>query len=362
MQKEMRSRVSEMRMIFNALQDEVRKLRLVPVAMQLNTLPRIVRDLKTELHKKVQLEIRDNDVKIDKIVLDALKDPIVHILRNSIDHGLEDPKVRKALGKPEEGTILIEVSEEGSQILFKISDDGAGIDVEKVAQTALRKKILTKAELEALSQEEILELIFRPGFSTKETATDVSGRGVGLDAVRSNLGNLKGQVSLTTAPDQGTVFYLRVPLTLATERGLIIKSGGQTFALLTSTIESIRLIQREEIVQVEGEQTITMDPQPVLLCDLTEILEMEKTEKNELLLPALIIKKNWERMALLVDEIIGEREIVLKPLQPPLTNIPFVIGATLSGSNQIIFVLNTRDIINKGKTARRRHDQNINCR
>lgn len=346
MHKEMRARVNELRITFDALQDEVRMLRLVPVTNELGNMPRIVRDLSVDLHKQVDLEIHDNGVKIDKIVLDGLKDPIVHILRNSIDHGMEAPEVRKSLGKPERGLIRIDVSEEGGHILFKISDDGSGINLDKVLQTALQKNILTKTEAETMSKEDIIELIFRPGFSTKESATDISGRGVGLDAVRTNLTALKGQVSLTTEPGKGTTFYLRVPLTLATERGLIVECSGQLFVLLTSSVKHVLLLGPRDIVEVEGSRAVLVDNQPVLLSSLSEILELEGSPQRTIL-PTVIVKKNGNSLGLLVDEIVGEREIVLKPLQAPLTNINCVIGATLSGSNQIIFVLNSADIIKK---------------
>lgn len=345
MHKEMRTKVNEMRILFNALQEEVRMLRLVPVTLQLSNLPRIVRDLAYNLHKKVNLEINDNKVKIDKMVLDALKDPLVHILRNSIDHGMEEAEVRKAQGKPEVGTIKIDVQEEGSNILFKIADDGAGINVEKVIQTALKKNILSKAEAAGMKEEELLELIFRPGFSTKETATEVSGRGVGLDAVKTNLAALKGQVTLKTELGKGTVFILKVPLTLATERGLIVRCAGQLFVLTTSSVERVMLIKHQDIIDIEGVQAILIDKQPVLVGALSDILELEEKPENKSLWHVVIIQKEWNRVALLVDEIIGEKEIVLKPLQAPLTNNPCTIGATLSGSNQIIYVLNAARII-----------------
>jgi len=348
MHQEMHRHVSELKTIFNALQDEVRMLRLVPVTMQLGNMPRIVRDLAYNLQKQVNLEIKDNNVKIDKMVLDGLKDPIVHILRNSIDHGIENSDVRKSFGKPEKGMIRIEVCEEGNHILFKISDDGAGIDLDKLVQTALRKKILTKFELETMTKEEILELIFRPGFSTKEDATDVSGRGIGLDVVRSNLTILKGQVNLTTEVGKGTVFYLRVPLTLATERGLIVQCEGQLFSFITSSVSRVLTLKQQDIINVEGCEAIIVNNQPILLGILSEVLDLEEKNKTKKsLLPTVIIKKDWKSVAIVVDEILGEKEIVLKPLQAPITNIPYVIGATLSGSNQIIFVLNSADIITK---------------
>ena len=321
LQREMGIPVSELSILLNALQDEIRILRLIPVTTQLRYLPRIVRDLAHELKKQINLEINSNNVKIDKIILDGLKDPIVHLLRNAIDHGIENPDVRRAAGKSPQGNIIIDVYQEVNQIVFKISDDGGGIKTDDLIRIALQKKIITHAELETMKQEDIYELIFHPGFSTREVATDISGRGVGLDVVRSNLLRLKGQVSLESQLGKGTVFFLRVPLTLATEHGLIISCSGQVFVIITSSVESVLLLKKHDIIKVEGSSTIFVKEQPVLLRSLSKILHLNETKQNiKENLSVVIIKKNGERIALLVDEIIGEKEIVLKTLQEPLTN------------------------------------------
>ncbi|WP_454781637.1 chemotaxis protein CheA [Legionella sp. WA2022007384] len=348
MQRELRIPVSELSILLNALQDEIRTLRLIPVTTQLSYLPRIVRDLALELNKQVNLEINTNDVKIDKMILDGLKDPLVHLLRNAIDHGIEKTEVRTAAGKSPQGNIRINVNQEDNQIVFKIIDDGAGINTDEVIRIALQKKIITQSELENMKKEDIYELIFRPGFSTREIATDISGRGVGLDVVRSNLLRLKGQVSIESQSGKGTVFFLRVPLTLATERGLTINCNDQIFVILTNSVETVMLLKQHEVMIVEGSPSVLVKEQPVLLCSLSKVLHLdEKKQNTKEHISVVVIKKNGDRIALLVDEIIGEREIVLKPLQEPLTNIPCVIGATLTGSNQINFVLNSAEIIKK---------------
>ncbi|QMT61775.1 chemotaxis protein CheA [Legionella sp. PC997] len=348
MQREMRIPVSELSILLNALQDEIRTLRLIPVTTQLRYLPRIVRDLAHELNKQVNLEINTNDVKIDKMILDGLKDPIVHLLRNAIDHGIEPTEVRKAASKSSQGNIRINVNQEDNQIVFKIIDDGAGIKTDDVIRIALQKKIITQSELENIKKEDIYELIFRPGFSTREIATDISGRGVGLDVVRSNLLRLKGQVSIESQPGKGTTFFLRVPLTLSTERGLTVACNEQIFVILTNSVETIMLLKEQDIMIVEGSPSVLVNEQPVLLCSLSKVLQLGENKQNKREHNSVVvIKKNGDRIALLVDEIIGEREIVLKPLQEPLIHIPCVIGATLTGSNQINFVLNSAEIIRK---------------
>ncbi|OEH48110.1 Chemotaxis protein CheA [Legionella parisiensis] len=348
MQRELHTSVSELSILLNALQDEIRTLRLIPVTTQLRYLPRIVRDLAHELKKPVNIEINSNDVKMDKMILDGLKDPIVHLLRNAIDHGIENSEARKAAGKSAQGNISVNVNQEDNQIVFKIIDDGGGIKTDDLIRTALQKNIITQSELENMKKADLYELIFRPGFSTREIATDISGRGVGLDVVRSNLLRLKGHVSVESTPGKGTVFFLRVPLTLATERGLIVSCNNQIFVLLTNSVESVMLLKKHEVIAVEGSPSVLVKEQPVLLCSLSKVLYLDEKKQNRTEhISVVIIKKNEDRIALLVDEIIGEREIVLKPLQEPLSNIPCVIGATLTGNNQINFVLNSSEIIKR---------------
>lgn len=347
-ERELRIPISELSILLNALQDEIRTLRLIPVTNQLRYLPRIVRDLAQELNKEVNFEIKSNQVKIDKLILDGLKDPIVHILRNAIDHGIENSEVRLRAGKSPQGNISIEVVQKNNQIVFKIIDDGAGIKTEDVIRSALQKNIITQTELETMKQENIYDLLFRPGFSTRKSATDISGRGIGLDVVRSNLLRLKGQVNVESQTGKGTIFFLQVPLTLATERGLIVMCSSQTFVIVTSAVECVLLLQKKDIVNVEGNPTVLVKEQPILLCSLSKVLSLDENKKNlKENFSVVVIKKDEECLALLVDEIIGEREIVLKPLQEPLANIPCVIGATLTGSNQINFVLNSAEIIKR---------------
>ncbi|MDR3501982.1 MAG: ATP-binding protein [Legionella sp.] len=347
MQRALRTPINELSTLLSSLQDEVRRIRLIPVDAQLRYLPRVVRDLAHGLKKQVNFDIINNDVKIDKMILDGLKDPIVHLLRNAIDHGIERPDIRQAIGKSAQGNILIEVRQEDHQIIFEISDDGAGINPEVLIQSALKKNIITLAELEGMSPEAALDLIFRPGFSTRDIATDISGRGVGLDVVRSNLVQLKGQVSVASQFGKGTHFLLQVPITLATERGLIISCSDQLFVLITRAVDSVFLLKQQDIIEVEGSPTVLVNQQPILLCSLSKVLHLDEKIQEKEYLSVVVIHKEQERIALLVDEIIGEREIVLKPLQEPLTNIPCVTGATLSGSNQINFVLNSTELIKK---------------
>ncbi len=348
MQKNMRPHMNGLSLLNNSLQEELRMLRLIPAATLTQTLPRTVRDLAQELGKKIDFTVTGDEVKIDKIILENLKNPLIHLLRNAIDHGIGTESERESKGKNKAGKIKLDIHQEGNQIVFTLSDDGKGIDTQTVASVALAKNLISSAELNTLSEDKILNLIFHPGFSTKETVTSVSGRGVGLDVVKSNLESLKGQVKVETTLGQGTTFTLRLPLTLVSERGLMLKSGGHFFVLPTSSIERVLTLSAEQIINVETTQAILLDEHPVPLRILADILKLEKME------PALperifiaVIRKGMQLAALLVDDIIGEREIVVKPLQAPMSKAPCVAGATLSGTGQVIIVLNPNDLINQ---------------
>ena len=245
-----------------------------------------------ELKKQVDLEIVGDEVKMDKMVLEGLHDPLIHLIRNAIDHGIENATDRKAHGKPDIGKIRIEVADEGNQILISIADDGDGIDAKKIAAVAESRGIITKSELNNMNNDDILELIFRPGFSTKEIITNVSGRGVGLDVVKANIADLKGQVSIKTKIGVGTTFYLRVPLTFMSERGLMVSTSGQTFVIPTNSVERVLTLPPEEIAEVESTQVILLDGRPIPLRTLADII---KLEKNEVAMPTNFLLSLFER-------------------------------------------------------------------
>lgn len=352
--KEMRTRINELTLLSNSLQEEVRLLRLVPITSLLQMMPRIVRDIAHELKKEVELTITGDEIKMDKQVLEELKDPLIHLLRNAIDHGIEPAAIRQAQGKSAVGHIHIQITEEGGQIIFDISDDGAGIDVQQITQIAKNKNLVAKSELENMNENDILNLIFRSGFSSKDMITDVSGRGVGLDIVKSNVDSLKGQVSVKTEINKGTTFHIRVPLTLTSERGLMIKSGGEIWMIPTSGVERVLVMQSQDIVEIEASEAIMLDKHPVPFRTLSDVLSLpQKTLMNEDSLPIVIIKKGWQMIALLVEEIIGEREMVIKPLRAPLQNIACVIGGTLAGNGRVLIVLNPHDLITRAVHAKK---------
>lgn len=346
----------ELALISHSLQTEARLLRLVPLSTAFCTFPRLIRDIAQELNKQVELEIRNEGIEMDQMVLAALHDPFVHILRNALDHGIESPEIRKSLGKTPVGHITITVTNDGSQINIDFTDDGAGIDITKIGETAVKKKLISHADINELSEKEILDLIFLPGFSTKEIITDVSGRGVGLDVVKTNINSLKGFTAVTTELGKSTTITLRVPLTLAVDRGLLVRSGGQIFAIPTFSIQRVLMLKPEEIIEVEANQAILLDHRPIPLWNLADIIELEPQKPiTQHQIPIIVLKRGWQIAAFLVEEIIAEKEITIKTLQPPLTTINNISGGTLSGSGEIIVILNPRDLINtafhKGKST-----------
>lgn len=344
--REMRSSTSRLGMLVESLQDSVRMMRLIPVATLLRPMVRSVRDIARELDKKIDFEITGDDIEIDRVVLDGIRDPLMHLLRNALDHGIESPQQRLSKGKLATGKLQISIHSEGRQIVMTIQDDGCGISVEKIAATARKKKLLTDAELAAMGRAEVLDLIFRPGFSTREIITSISGRGVGLDVVVSNLLKLKGSVQVLTDEGLGTRFILRLPITLTADHGVLVRSGGRVFAIPTSAVDRVMEIKPEQIIEVEASHAILYRGRSIPLRDLASTLELEVSEQlNRKLLPVMVITKGWDSVAFLVDEVIGEREIVVKPFRPPLHIVRNITGSTLTGSGEVIMVLNPSDLV-----------------
>lgn len=344
----LRNRSYEMSIQDQLLQDEFRLLRLVPASVLFCTIPRHVRDLSRELNKEVEVTIKGDDVRVDRMVLEAIKDPVIHILRNAIDHGIEDSATRTRQGKHTTGSLSIEISDRGSQIAITIKDDGAGINLNAIKETAITQKIATQESSATLSEEELINMLFLPGFTTKKEVTNFSGRGVGLDVVKSNLDKIKGTVSIHSTPGRGAAFTLLLPLTLSSERGLLVKAGDQLFAIPTVAVDRILRIKKDELIDVAGRQAVIVDNHTYPTYLMATLLELFTTDiENSEFLSAVIIKKGQSVLLLLVDEVVGEREIVIKQMQSPLTRIPCVAGGTLADGNQVVIVLNPSELIQK---------------
>lgn len=345
-QKDFSRQISDFSVLSKKLYEEVTILRLVPASTLLNTLPRIVRDLSLELHKEVELEMTGGEVKIDKQVLEDLRDPLIHLLRNAIDHGIEDPETRKKYGKDPIGHIQINIIEEDNQFVICVIDDGRGINSKIIAQKAIENGLYTGQELKSLPESEIIDLIFKPGFSTAKTISDVSGRGIGLDVVKANMNKLKGHVEVTTALGEGSTFKLYGPLTLTIERGLVVRSGGQLFVMPSIAVEKIFLINPELVFEVEGCHAIIDEHHTIPIANLGNVLNLKTNDTfSNGPMTAVIIKKGSSRVALLVAEVLSDQEIVIKPIGYPLLNVVSVAGITISADGQVIIVLNLNDII-----------------
>ena len=361
--REMRSSTSRLGILVESLQDSVRMMRLVPVATLLRPMSRSVRDIARELGKKVNFEISGDDIEIDRMVLDGIYDPLVHLLRNALDHGIEAPQQRLNKGKPAEGRLQVAVSSEGSQIVMTVQDDVNGISVEEIAASARKKKFVSEAELATMGRDEILDLIFRPGFSSKDIITSISGRGVGLDVVVMNLRKLKGSVQIQTDEGLGTRFVLRLPITLATDHGVLVRSGGGVFAIPTSAVDRIMEIKPEQIVEVEASHAILYRGRSIPLRDLATTLELETQERiNKKILPVMVVAKGWDSVAFLVDEVIGEREIVVKPFRSLLQNVRNITGGTLTGNGEVIMVLNPSDLVDSAMRGSLAHLHHVESR
>jgi len=325
------------------------KTRMVPIESVFRKFPRLVRDLACSVNKRVQLVLEGQDTEIDKTMVELIADPLVHLVRNALDHGIEQPEIREQAGKPREGTIRLEASQEGDQIVVRISDDGAGIHPDRILAKALEKGMVSADRARSLTRREVLDLIFLPGFTTAQKTTDLSGRGVGMDVVRSNLQKLNGIVDLESEVGQGTTFRLRLPLTLAILPVLLVEVSEEIYALpLRSVLETVR-IRSSEIHCIEGCEVLELRGETIALLRLGEIFGLsnasrERTQK------VVILGIGRRRIALLVDQLIGQESTVIKPLGAFLHGSAQLAGATISGDGRVRLVLDPAGLLAAAST------------
>jgi two-component system chemotaxis sensor kinase CheA len=337
--------------ITDQLQEEVMRIRMLPIANVFNKFPRLVRDLARKAGKQVELVIRGEETELDRSVIEEISDPLIHLLRNAVDHGLETPEERRAAGKSERGTILLTARHEESRIILTVEDDGRGIDVERVKASAVHKGLLTEAEAAALSHDEAIHLIFRPGLSTAKVVTDVSGRGVGMDIVRANIERLNGTITVETWPGQGTQFQITLPLTLAIIPTLLVRIGEGTFAIpLPAVMETLR-VPLIDIQTVKGKQVIQLRQRVLPLVRLSQVLGFQTNPSPDS--PPLtgkggngqryeyVVAVRWGRleMGLLVDALVGEQELVIKPLGRLIGETPGISGAAILGDGRVALIV-----------------------
>ncbi len=324
------------------LHEAILRIRMVPISQIFSRFPRLVRDLSKSLNKKIRLEIEGEDTELDKSVIEELLDPLMHCVRNSLDHGIESPEERKAAGKPEEGQILLKASNEGNMIVIEIADDGAGIDVNKVKQKAIERGIIHPSK--NLSDVEAYNLIFDPGFSTAKEITNISGRGVGLDVVRKEIEKLNGTVTVHSTQGRGSRFVIKLPLTLAIIQGLLVRVGTEVYAIpITSVIESHR-IKPEEIKIIDNHEVFNVREDVISLVRMNRLFRLETDENKEYNF-VVIVGSGDKKMGVMVDSLIGEEDVVIKPLKDKYTNSPGIAGATILGDGTISLIIDVSQLL-----------------
>jgi two-component system chemotaxis sensor kinase CheA len=333
--------LARQQLLIKDLEQEVMAVRLLPIATIFNNLPRLVRDLAAATNKQATIEISGETTELDRKVLELISDPLVHLVRNAVDHGIEPPEERIALGKPPTGLIRISATSLGNEVRIQIVDDGRGIDPERIRARAVALGMLSTERANQLDLQETLNFIFQPGFSTAPTVTEISGRGVGMDIVRANLLELGGQVRVDTTVGQGTTITLTIPLTLTTSRVLLVKVGSQILALPATTVSSILWVQRDQVQVIDGRPTIAYQQRTVALLTLADLVGI--TTSTPLIrqrVPALLINTRQQRVALLVDDLIDEREAVVKPLGPLFVRRPALSGAVQLSDGGLVLLIN----------------------
>ncbi|MDX2254193.1 MAG: hybrid sensor histidine kinase/response regulator [Pseudanabaenaceae cyanobacterium bins.39] len=335
------------------LKEGISSLRLLPLATVFNLFPRMVRDLARQQAKEVELIIEGGDTCADKHILEEIKDPLMHLIRNAIDHGIELPSEREKAGKPRVATIHLRGLQNASSIMIEISDDGRGLNVEQIRQAAIQRGICREEELASMSEAQIHNLIFTSGFSTRLAVTQISGRGVGLDVVRTNIERLKGDVWVESVTGQSCLFRMQIDTTLATTHVLIAAVKGTPYALPVEFVQTTRLVPRQEIFPIEGSHTITIDEHPISVAWLSDLLELDISDRNSnsKSLPCIILKIGVERLGLIVDALLDEQDVVMKPQSKLLKRIRNVSGATILGTGEVCMILNPSDLL---KSARKR--------
>ncbi len=346
MQRGLRATVALLRPLAGSLREDVRQLRMVSAETVLKPLILSVRDLARSLGKQAELVLEGERLEMDRAILDALRDPLQHLLRNAVDHGIETPQQRRLLGKPETGLITLRLAREGQSVLVTLTDDGAGVDTTRVRARIRSLGLLSDEEASALNSRALLDYLFRPGFSTRPQVSEISGRGIGLDVVQVNLQALGGRVTLETELNNGTRFQLTLPLTLASDHGLLVRVAGQVYALPSRYVQRILELTPQQIHEISGSQVVMLDDGPVPLRDLAALLGQRAPLGDYAeLISVVVIRRGWERVALRVEHVLGEREMVVKPLAPPLLAVRHIAGGTLGRDGDILLVLEMGDLL-----------------
>ncbi len=344
---------SNIDLITTDLQLAVMKTRMQPIRKVFAKFPKMVRSLAREFGKKINLEIYGESTELDKSVIEVIGDPLVHLIRNSVDHGIEYPEERKAAGKPETGTIVLSAEHEGNNIIIKISDDGRGIDIERVKEKAIERGLISAQDVERLSKTEILNFIFEPGFSTAKKVTSVSGRGVGMDVVKTNITKLNGTIEIDSELGKGTTITLKLPLTVAIIQALMVEVGNEIYAIPLSSISETLFIEKSEIKTVNKQSVYKLRDIILPLVELRNLFnvtsEKKKTDENTLIddnhIYIVVLSIGEKKLGLIVDDLVGQEEIVIKSMGDFLSDIKGISGATITGDGKVVLIIDVQNLM-----------------
>ena len=330
--------------ITTSLHDAVMKVRMVPIEMVFNRFPRMIRDLSRETGKEINLIMSGEETELDRTVIDEIGDPLIHLLRNSVDHGIEGPDNRQEAGKKSAGTINLRAYQDGNNVVIEVEDDGRGINIEKVKKKALDMGIVTKDTLNTLSKKELINLLFKPSFSTAEKVTDLSGRGVGLDVVKTKIEALGGVIEVETEYGKGSKFIIRLPLTLAIIQALLVLIGNEKFAIPLSSIREIINIDSKDIKLVQQQEVIILRKSVIPIVRLAKVLDVTKDKQETSQVTVVVVKKGEKLSGFVVDNLIGQQEIVIKSLGKLLVGINSIAGATILGDGQVALIIDVNSL------------------
>jgi len=338
-----------MNFVTSELQMQVLKMRMLPVEKVFKKFPRIVRSMARDLGKEVDLRIFGEETELDRSVVDEIGDPLIHLIRNAMDHGLEGPEQRVDAGKPRVGTLVLSAVHEGNQIIISIKDDGAGIDTDRVGRKALEKGLVSEEQLSAMSQRELFDLIFLPGFSTKDKASDLSGRGVGMDVVRTNIKKLNGLIEIKSEKGQGSEFILRLPLTLAIIQSLLVEVEGEVYSIpLSSVLETLRVDQRQ-FHMIGGQEVLKLRDMVLPLVRLEKVFRVQKCDEQGDFCYVVVVGSADKRMGLVVTRLVGQQEVAIKSLGNYLANIPGIAGSTILGDGRVALIIDPVGLVENGE-------------
>ena len=326
------------------LHESVMKVRMVPIESVVNRFPRMIRDLNRKLNKKMELYMTGEETELDRTVIDEIGDPLMHLLRNSADHGLESNEERVRLGKPEVGSIFLDAYQDGNNVIIDVRDDGAGINIEKVKKKALEKGTITEKQAESMTDKDFVDLLFKPSFSTADKITDVSGRGVGLDVVKTKIEALGGSITARTVAGEGSTFTIQLPLTLAIIQALMVQVGEEKYAIPLGNINGIEDIPKNEICFVQSKEVINLRGTVIPILRLHEILDIEEAEEEPESLIVVVIKKGEQQVGLVIDDLLGQQETVIKSLGKHITYNKLFSGATILGDGEVALILDTNTL------------------